>query len=161
VVVAAAATLARGLGLLPDLLGEPDAPLLPDPVRELAARDWFWPVVAAGLVVVALLALRWLAVQSRSTTTRMVRLEPDPGQGQTNLPARVVAAAVEDDLAGAGLRHARATITGRPDKPRLEIAATVPAELDPAAARSALRGAIARHREALESDDLPATVLFR
>jgi hypothetical protein len=159
--VTAIAALARGLDLLPDLLGDPDEPVLADRVRNVAAEGWFWPAVAAGCLVVALLALRWLLAQVRSDATRTLRLETDPSRGQTSLPARVVAAAVTDDLASLPLRHTRAAITGRPDRPRLELALTLAPDPDLYAVRQGLHRTLSRHRQALETPDLPATVLFR
>jgi hypothetical protein len=157
--VAGAAGLARGLDQWPELLGEANVPVLEDDVRELAGRNWFWPVVAVVLAVVALLALRWLAVQGERGTVRTLRIEPDTRRGGTTLPARAVTGAFADDLAGgSGLRRVRARLVVRPGPPHLAVTAALPPTTDPAAAKQHLYEALGRHRQALETDDLPATL---
>jgi hypothetical protein len=156
---AGAAGLARGLGQWPDLLGDDGAPVLEENVRELASRSWFWPVVAAVLAAVALLALRWLAVQGERGTVRTLRIEPDTRRGGTTLPARAVSGAFVDDLAGdSGLRRIQARLVVRPSPPRLAVTAALPPTTDPAAAKQHLYEALGRHRQALETDDLPASL---
>jgi hypothetical protein len=157
--VAGLAGLARGLDLWPEVLGSAQAPVLEQQVRELAAEDWFWPVVAITLAVVALLALWWLAVQGRRGTLRTILLEADARRGATTLPARAVSGAFADDLAdGSQLRRVRARLVGGRDQPRLAVTATFPASADPAAAKQHLYGALGRNRRALDAPDLPATL---
>ena len=64
---AGAYALARGVAVRPELLGSAHAPLTDQHVRRYpTSQSWFWPVVAGVTVMIALLALRWLAVQART-----------------------------------------------------------------------------------------------
>lgn len=156
------AALARGLDVAPQLLGGAGQPVLDERVRDTAAQPWFWPVVAVGLLLVALLALRWLAVQTRSGAIRSIRLEPDPSHGRTTLPAKVVTAALADDLATQlRPRRTQVALTGHRMRPQLQLELTLPVDADPVAVQYGLRRALARHRRALEAGDLPANVLLR
>lgn len=156
------AALLRGLDVMPRLLGAADVPVTDQRTRDVAAQPWFWPVLAAVLLLIALLALRWLAVQTRSDGIRTVHVEPDSRRGQTRLPARAVAGAVEDDLAASPyLRRAQASLTGSSTHPRLYLSATMDRTAEPAPVLERVREAIDRIRRALDEPRLPATVQFR
>lgn len=157
------AALLRGLGLFPDLLGSADAPVTDRRTRDFAAdQAWFWPVLALVLVVTALLALRWLTVQTRTDAVRTVRVEPDPRRGRTRLPARAVTGAVEDDVAASPYwRRAQASLGGSPAHPRLYLSATMEPTAEPAPALERVREAVDRSRQALEEPGLPTTVQLR
>lgn len=157
--VAGLAALARGLDLLP---GGARSPVTGQAARDLADRAWFWPVVAAVLILVTLLALRWLAVQTRADELRVLRLEPDPGRGATRLPARAVTGAVQTDVAASPyLRRADASLGGSSARPRLYLAADLSAGADPGAALERIREAVDRSRQALERPRMPAVVQIR
>lgn len=161
--LAGAGALLRGLDLLPDLLGEAEEPVTNESTRDFVAdQDWFWPAVAAALIVLALLCLRWLLVQTRTGALGTLRLEPDGGRGTTRMPARTLAGAIEDDLGRSPyLSRPRATLTGSRTSPRLRVAASVDPAADPTAVRTRAQEAIDRCRQALEAPTLPTTVLFR
>jgi hypothetical protein len=161
--LAGAAALLRGLDLLPDLFGAAEAPVTSEPTRDFVAdQDWFWPAVAAALIVVALLALRWLLAQTRTGALRTLRLQPDARRGATTMPARTLAGALEDDLARSPyLNRPRATHTGSRTSPRLRVAASVEPGADPGAVRTRAQEAVDHCRQALEAPTLPTTVLFR
>jgi hypothetical protein len=161
--LAGAAALARGLDLLPDLLGSPDAPVTDQATRDVAAdQPWFWPVLAVVLVVIALLGLRWLIVQTRTDALGTLRLEPDAGLGTTRLPARTVTGALSDDLGRSPyLRRVTATLTGNAARPHLHLAAAMAPTAEPGAVRERVHEALDRSRQALEEPQLPTTVHLR
>jgi hypothetical protein len=162
-VLAGAAALIRGLDLLPGLFGAPDAAVTDRATRDFVAeQDWFWPVLAAVLIVIGLLALRWLLVQARTGAAADLRIESDPRRGTTTVPARAMTNALVDDLTGGPqLRRVRATLKGSAVAPRLDLSAGLPARADPMAVREQLGRALERHRQALEVEHLPTTVLLR
>ena len=74
----AGAVLARGLNASTTVLGNPHAPLLTQgQVQYPTKNSWVWPVVAAGSFVIAVLALWWMAAQTRTRAVRRMPLEPD------------------------------------------------------------------------------------
>ncbi|WP_214410648.1 alkaline shock response membrane anchor protein AmaP [Sphaerisporangium fuscum] len=166
------AALARGLGVL----GPAHVPVTSGPLPAYALTPWFWPAVALVALVAELLALRWLLLQGRRSTIHHLDLERDPGHGTTHISARAAAEALEDDLAEsvheerpaeslaageaapARAERVHATLGGAPADPRLALAVTLPDEADPAAAGRAVQRAVARFRESLETDRLPAVV---
>jgi hypothetical protein len=161
--LAGAAAAVRGLDLLPDLLGRADAPVTDEPTRDFVAdQDWFWPVVAAALILVTVLALRWLLVQTRSGAVGTLRLETDPGRGVTRMPARTLTGAIEDDLDRSPyLSRTRATLTGSRVHPHLRLATSVNPASDAAAVRDRVQEAVDRCRKALEAPNLRTTALLR
>jgi hypothetical protein len=59
-----------------------DGPVLvPQASRFAADAGWFWPVVEAAGVVLALLALRWPVIQLRSNRTRDIDIESERSRG--------------------------------------------------------------------------------
>jgi hypothetical protein len=157
------AALTRGAALAPRVFGTAHAPVTGRPVRHFAdGHVWFWIALAAAALVLALLALRWLAAQSRTPVLRAVRLEPDPRHGATNLSARAVTGALEDDLAaGPYLRRASAVLTGGPSAPYLLLSAVMAPDADPVATRRRIHEAVDRTRRAMEIEHLPAVVRLR
>lgn len=155
------AALARGLGVFAAPFGLPAAqPLLNGAERRFAQdHAWFWYVVAAVAVIIALLAIRWLLVQTRSGALRRLRVQGDAG-GRTHMPARAATRAVTDELsAHAGIARAAAVLTGSPSAPRLRLNVTADRDCDWPHVRGVLNGeALAHLRQALELDDLPARV---
>jgi hypothetical protein len=162
-IAAAAAALARGLGLWPALLGNAADPVTNQRVRSFAADHlWLWLALAAAAILIALMALRWLAVQTRTEAIGTIRLEPDPRHGSTTLPARTLAAALRDDLdESIYLRRTHATLTDHPAHPRLALTVTLEPDADPAAAKQRIHQALDRLRQAMETDHLTATVEIR
>ncbi len=158
-----AAALARGLGRWPRVFGDAHAAVTDRHTREVAHGSiWFWIPLAVAVVVVGLLALRWLAVQTRTEAVRAIRLEPDPREGTTTLPARAVTGALHDDLAASPyLRRANATLTGSPARPRLSLTVTLEPAADVAAARHRVHEALGRLRQAMETRHLPTVVTLR
>jgi hypothetical protein len=157
------AVLARGLAARPSLLGPANAALTTASLRHYAdAHGWFWPAIAAAGVVLAVIALRWLAVQGRTDATGNLRLERDPRQGVSTLPASVLTDAVEEDLqASPYVQQANATLSGAASAPRLTLSVTLLASADPAIAADRIGAALARLRQALDTGELAATVRIR
>ena len=161
--LAGVAGLIRGLGWWPGVFGAAQSGVTEQSSRFAAEQgDWFWPVLAAVLVLIGLLALRWLLVQARTGSVRTLRLEQDSRRGTTTVPARVVTAALTADLAdGVPLRRVNAGLTGSPTRPRLHLSAALPAGADPVSARARIGEALWRQRRALEVDRLPTVVTMR
>jgi hypothetical protein len=161
--VAGAAALARGLAIRPALLGQAHAAVTDQQIRRYAADHWwFWPAAAALAVVIAALALRWIAVQTRTDAIRHIGLEPDPRHGVTRLPAGAATGALEDDLSASPyVQRVNATVTGAPTAPRLALTVTLHADADPADASQRIHQALARLRQALETEHLTAKVRIR
>jgi hypothetical protein len=155
--------LVRGLNVLPGVFGDQHALIIDKPTRDwVAGQPWFWPTAAAVAVLVFLLALWWLAAQGQTRLLRRIELETDPRRGATYLPAGAVTGALENDLAASPhIRHARAALTGTATRPRLALSVTLTAEAEPAEAVGRIGQAIGRVREALENEDLNATIRIR
>ena len=162
-IAAAVVALARGLGLWPSLLGDAADPVTNQRVRAFAADHlWFWLVLAAVAILIALLALRWLAVQTRTGAIGTIRLEPDARHGGTTLPAGTLTTALTNDLdESLYLRRTHATLTGHPAHPRLALTVTLEPNADPAAAEQRIQQALDRLRQAMETDHLTTITEIR
>jgi HAMP domain-containing protein len=161
--IAGLLTLARGLDIMPGILGSPDAPVAEQRTRDfLAEQTWFWVVLAVVLVLIALLALRWLAVQTRSDALGKLRLESDARRGATTMPAGAATGALEEDLASSPyLRRASATLNGSASRPRLNLSATIAPSAEVAAAKGRVYEALERYGRAMETPQLPTLVHLR
>jgi hypothetical protein len=158
-----AAALLRGLNVWPGVLGAHDSLIIDKTTRHwVSYQPWFWPTVAAVSVLVFLLALRWLAAQGQTRALRRITLEPDARRGTTSLPARAVTGALENDLAASPhIRHVTAALAGTSTSPKLALSVTLTAEAEPAEAVGRIGEAVHRMRDALENDDLNATIRIR
>jgi hypothetical protein len=157
------AALVRAMDLIPEVLGSADAPVTEQRLRDFAAdQPWFWVVLAIVLIMVALLALRWLGVQARSDAVRHLRLESDVRRGSTRMPAAAVTGAIEDDLAASPyLRGVQASLNGGPSRPRLKLSVTMDPAAEPEAVLDRTYEALDRYGRALEVPEAPALVMFR
>ncbi|MGY1716866.1 alkaline shock response membrane anchor protein AmaP [Geodermatophilus sp. SYSU D01106] len=158
---AGGAALAAGLGVFGG--GVADRPVLDGSVSRFAeAHGWYWPVVAVGAGLVALLSLWWLLAQARSDRVSALPLSRDPRRGHTDLDAAALTGAVEDEVEGyRGVARARAVLSGAVTAPALALTVTLdgragPGELHP----RVVQGAVAHARQALGRPDLPARVEF-
>jgi hypothetical protein len=131
--------------------GSTTAPLYPPAAqRYLHGHGWIWLAVAAVVIIIGLLCLRWLLVQPRRDVLRRVRLDSDhrdqPGAGRTILPADALTDFVSSDLADQpGVRRATAALSGHSDRPELWLTVTTAADID-----------LARLRGHLTSELLPS-----
>lgn len=158
---AGAAALTRGHNLLPALLGAAHDPILTDHTRRYpAGHSWFWPAAAALAAMIALLGLRWLAVQTRTPAIHHLNLETDTRHGATHLPARAATTALHQDLTNNPcIHHAHAALTSTPTTLHLTITTT--SHTDPNTALHHTHTAITRFRQALETPDLTTTITIR
>jgi hypothetical protein len=154
--------LARSLGAWGT--GPANAPLLSDGLRRFPAdHAWFWPAVAAGAVVVALLGLAWLLAQGRSERLAGLSLETDRSGGLTEVSASALTSAVEQEVESfPGVQRSRARLLGTRQHPRLVMTVTYAAGADLAALRRHVGGfALPGLRTALDRESLPAVVKLR
>lgn len=133
----------------------------PGQVRWMNTHHWIWIAVAAVVVVLGLLALRWLVLQPRVDRLHSVRIEPDGAQhGRTTLPADALTDAVEDDVAEfPGVAGVRAVLIGAVDDPELLLRVSAKPESDVAEIhRHIVDEALPAARAALDSERVPAQV---
>ncbi|QDB78375.1 alkaline shock response membrane anchor protein AmaP [Georgenia wutianyii] len=139
------------------------SPVLPDQLSRLAAdTSWFWPVVAAACLVIALLGLRWLLAQLRTDRVTRLDLTQDPRDGLTTLHAGALIDAVEDE-AGAlrGVTGASAHLRGE-DHPRLDLTVDLSDRADVAEIRAQLEELVIPHlRQAADAPDLAVDIVLR
>lgn len=161
--LAGLAALLRALDLMPGILGSADAPVTEQQLRDFAdEQPWFWVVLAIVLILIALLALRWLGMQARSEEVRRLRLESDPRRGSTSMPASAATGALEDDLASSPyLRKANAGLNGSPSRPRLHLAVTMEPTAEPRAVLDRTYQALDRYGRALETPETSTLVQVR
>lgn len=157
----AGAVLARGLNASTSVLGSPHAPLLTHgQVQYPAGHSWVWPVVAAASFLIAVLALWWMAAQTRTGAVRRLPLEPDRLHGTTTLRADAATGAMTDDLESRpGVRAANALLHGSRTSPSLRLGVTAENRADPGLVRAGIENeALPRLREALELGEIPTVV---
>lgn len=151
--------LARGLRAMPQNWAPANEPLVNGPVREVFFRftPWIWWLVALAAVVVALLGLRWLAVQGRRSLLRSLRVDGGPG-GVTEVSAGGVADAMAADVAASpAVISASAALTGTEKHPEVRLRLVADEESTMNAIREHLAGvAIPHMRTALDTDHVPA-----
>jgi len=94
---AGAAGIAAGTGLFGD--GVRTNKVIPQDTRDwVAAHDWFWLAVAAGSILIALLALRWLLAQTSTNRLRQLDVESDRSAGRTVLSGTAVTDAIAAEI---------------------------------------------------------------
>lgn len=128
-------------------------------IRDFAHRNaaWLWPVVAVVFMLLALLALRWLAAQLGSDRVGALPLERDTRAGATTLQAGAVTSAVTDEIESyRGVRRASARLIGNPAQPDLVLTVTADERADLGALRNRIeQHAIPHTRQATGRDALP------
>ena len=157
----AGAVLARGLSASTAVMGSQDAPLLTQGQVQYPTRNsWVWPVVAAGSFVIAVLALWWMAAQSRTRAVRRMPLEPDRLHGTTTLRADAATEAMTGELEShPGIRASDALLHGSAVAPGLRLGVTAENRADPALVRAGIETEALPHlRGALELDKIPTVV---
>ena len=129
----------------------------------VASHDWFWLALAAGSILVALLALRWLLAQASTTRLSHLDIESDRSAGRTVLSGSAVTDAVASEIKGyRGISGASAHLLGTRGTPTLLIHATLDGRGDPAELQRRIRtDAIAHARQALDQPDLPVRLEVR
>ena len=160
-VLAVAGVLAvlAGLGVLGRTVA--DGPVLPPEASRLAAGTaWFWPAVAAGGVVLAGVALRWLLVQLRSSHIGDIDVESDRRRGETVLSAAAVTDAVDAEIESyLGVDSARSVLREHDGGTLLLVTVRLDGRVGVDEIRDAVETrAVAHARQALDEPDLPARV---
>lgn len=157
----AGAVLARSLNASTPVLGNPHAPLLTHgQVQYPTKNSWVWPVVAAASFLIAVLALWWMAAQTRSRAVRRMPLEPDRVHGTTALRADAATGAMTDELEShPSIRAADALLHGSSTTPGLRLGVTAENRADPRLVRAKIENEALPHlRGALELDKIPTVV---
>lgn len=160
--VAGSAAIAAALGAFGTRVA--DEPVITSGTTRFVERStWFWPVVALVAVVLALLGLRWLAVQLRSSRLARLDLEPDRRDGETVLHTAALTAALTDEIESyRGVAGSRADLLGDSASPRLALRVDLDGRADPGEVRRRIETqALAHARAALGHDVLPARVELR
>jgi len=128
-------------------------------IRDLAQRNhgWFWPLVAVVAVILALLALRWLAAQLGTDRVGELSLERDTRAGATTLQAAAVTSAVTEEVESyRGVRRASARLIGHPANPNLVVTVTADERADLGVLRTRIeQHAVPHTRQATGRDTLP------
>jgi hypothetical protein len=159
---AGAAGIAAGTGLFGD--GVRTNMVIPQDTRDwVAAHDWFWLAVAAGSILIALLALRWLLAQTSTNRLRQLDVESDRSAGRTVLSVAAVTDAVAAEIGSyRGVDGASAHLLGARGAPTLLVHATLDGRGDPAEIRTRIQTeAVAHVRQALDVPDLPVRLELR
>jgi hypothetical protein len=157
----AGAVLARSLNASTPVLGNPHAPLLTHgQVQYPTNNSWVWPVVAAASFLIAVLALWWMAAQTRTRAVRRMPLEPDRVHGTTALRADAATGAMTDELEShPSIRAADARLHGSSTTPGLRLGVTAENRADPRLVRAEIENEALPHlRGALELDKIPTVV---
>ena len=142
----------------------PDSAVLPGSATSwVAQQPWFWWVLAAVGLVLALLALRWLIAQL--TTDGVGSLDVTHGSGQggrTTVRSSGVTEAVEDDAESIlGVERASARMAGH-EAHRLELTVTLSSDADiPRVRRELEERTVAHVRQALDDPSLPVQLELR
>jgi len=159
--IGASAGLALGAGAF----GAPNSrrQLLELQVSGYADRTpWFWWVVAAGSVLVALLALSWLLAQARTDRIGWIDLAVGDPQGSTVVHAGAVTEAVEQEVGSfIGVTSASARLRGDRTR-RLDLIVGLSESADLTQVRNRLQQqTVANLRQVLDAPDLPVHVQLR
>lgn len=160
----AGAVLARSLNASTSVLGDPHAPLLTHgQVQYPTKNSWVWPVVAAVSFLIAMLALWWMAAQTRIGAVRRMPLEPDSMHGTTTLRADAATGAMTDELKShPSIRAADAILQGSSTTPGLRLGVTTENRADPGLVRADIENEALPHlRSALELDKIPTVLRMR
>lgn len=136
--------------------------LLPPATRDYvsANRSWFWPVVAVAGVVLALLALRWLAIQLRSNRIGEIELVRDRRTGNTTVASRALCDALAGEIEDyPGVEAANALLIGSPQHPSLLVRVRLDGRAEISDVRRRIETDGVPHlRQALDNQELPTRV---
>jgi len=118
---------------------------------------WLWPVAGVLGLVLAYLALRWLATLFSVARTSHVDLTTGGAGGRTDVDSSAVTDALTTQVRGyRGVSGASAQVQGHPRDPRIALTVTANADTDlPALQQRIEVEALSALREALERPALP------
>jgi hypothetical protein len=123
-----------------------------------AHGDWLWPAAAAGCLLIALIALRWIAALLLSTDRASeITITRGSRKGTTIMhPAALSGALTREIETYHGVDTARARVLGDPGDPALVVTVTATRSADLAALRHRLESdALSHARHALGNPGLP------
>ena len=123
-----------------------------------AHGDWLWPAAAAGCLLIALIALRWIAALLLSTDRASdITIISGSRQGTTIMhPAALSGALTREIETYRGVDTARARVLGDPGDPALVVTVTATRSADLAALRHRIESdALSHARHALGKPGLP------
>lgn len=140
-----------------------DQPVLDEQVTDFADRTgWFWWAVAAGCVLIGLLALWWLLAQTRTQRVGRLDVTDDELDGVTLVHTGAVSDAVESEVETCrGVQRASARFHGK-RAPRLDVTVDLDETADLAQIRQRLgEQTVPRARQAVGDPDLVVQVELR
>lgn len=154
-----------GLALSAGAFGEWRAtdPVLPQEVATFPdEHPWFWWAVAAGLVLIAVLALFWLLIQLETDRTTRLDRTTDAQDGYTRLHASALTHAVEDEALGVtGVTGASADLRERGGH-RVSLRVDLADSANIAEVRTQLEDDVVAHlREAVGDPHFPVVIELR
>jgi hypothetical protein len=123
-----------------------------------AHGSWLWPAAAAVMIVIALLAVRWLLTVLFSTARLAdITVAGDHSAGRTTLTSTALGDALSGEIETyRGVHSARSHLEGDPTNPRLAVTVDTDRNADLAALRRHIEtDALAHARHALDLPDLP------
>jgi hypothetical protein len=158
---AGAGGLALGLGVFGSRRA--DQPVISNSVTDTASHRWFWPLVAVAAAIIAVLALRWLLVQTRTDRVRAFDLEADRSRGRTILQTGAVVDAVSEEVRGyRGVTKAHTSVRGSAGAPELVLRTSLDGRAPARDVAERVVTETAPHtREALDAPELPVRLEMR
>ena len=123
-----------------------------------AHGSWFWWAAAGAALVIALLALRWIAALLLSTDRASdITITRSGRHGATTMhPAAITGALTREIETYRGVAAARARVLGEPGSPELVVTVAIAATADLAALRRRIETEALTHaRQALGQPGLP------
>jgi hypothetical protein len=141
----------------------PDPNVLPQSVRDYADRNgWYWWAVAAGALIIALLALGWLLAQLRTERAGRLDLTTDDRDGVTIVRSAALTDAVDDEAETLrGVSRASAHLRDHRGK-KLLLAVDLTDYADIGEVRRALESDVVAHaRRAVDDPRLPVDIELR
>jgi hypothetical protein len=136
-------------------------PVLSEAVRTFPhGHPWFWWAVAAGAVIIAFLALKWLLTQLATDRANRIDRTTNASDGYTVVHAGALAEAVEDDATRIPGVTSAAAYVSHPLQVNLRVHLSDDADI--ATVRSTLESSTVAHvRQALNQGDLPVRIELR
>jgi hypothetical protein len=152
------AIIAANTGLFAS--GFPQRTLLENPAAEWIGghSTWFWPITAAVVTVIALLALRWLVAVLRSAPkAHDVSID---GSARTTVGSTALRDALTNEIESyRGVQNAKVRIFGDPIQPRLGVRVNLTQDARVAEVRDRIeQQALAHARAALDAPEMPVTL---
>lgn len=119
--------------------------------------EWLWPLIALAVVLIGLLALRWIGTQIHTERASELDLPAERRGGRTLVSPAAISSALTGEIEGYhGVRSAHARWVGQPRDPSLRLRVTHASDTDlPELLKRLEVEALAHLRTALDRPDLP------